>query len=76
MIGLTNREANMAKSVMLVVALAAAGGAVLWTMSPTLKGSQAAQSISIQELHALAHVDALPVQHFEDMSVIHTADNK
>jgi hypothetical protein len=67
----------MAKIVTLVVALAFAGGGVLWAISPTVERSATVQSISIQELHALAHLDALPIQHFEDMSITHSlAENK
>jgi hypothetical protein len=45
----------MMKIAMLVVALGIAGAIVLWSMSPTVHVSPSAQSISIQELHALAH---------------------
>jgi len=61
----------------IVVVLAYAGASVVWGMLPSLKGTPNLQRMSIQELHALAHVDALPVQQFEHMSVIHTsAENK
>ena len=36
-------------------------------------GSARAQAISIQELHALVHLDALPIQHFGDQSLVYPA---
>jgi hypothetical protein len=49
----------MMKTAMFVVAVGIAGAIVLWSMSPTVHVSPSAQSISIQELHALAHLEAL-----------------
>jgi len=65
----------MAKIVTLVVALGFVTGTLLWAMSPTVRGTPTARSISIQELHAVAHLDGLPIQDFDDMSFIYTAAN-
>jgi hypothetical protein len=65
----------MPKIIALVVALGFVIGALLWAMSPTVRGTPTAQSISIQELHAVAHLDALPIDDFDDMSVVYTAAN-
>jgi hypothetical protein len=66
----------MPKIIALVVALGFVVGAALWAMSPTVKGTATAQSISIHELHAVAHLEALPIQEFDDMSVIYTVAKK
>ena len=59
---------------MLVIALGtAAAGFVMWWKAPELKGRPTAQRISIQELHSLAHQEGLPVQQFEDESLVFTA---
>jgi hypothetical protein len=64
----------MMKIAMLVVALGIAGGIVLWSKSPTVPVSPSAQSISIQDLHALAHLESLPVQQFEDQTFVFVAE--
>jgi hypothetical protein len=65
----------MSKIAMLVIALGiAATGFVMWWNAPELKGRPTAQGISIQELHALAHQEGLPVQQFEDESLVFTAN--
>jgi hypothetical protein len=62
----------MPKTVTLVAALAVVAAALLWAVSPTVTGTATAESVSVQELHALAHLDALPIQDFDDMSVVYT----
>ena len=52
-------------AVVAVVALCIAGVGMGWSRSPVAVGSPAAQ-ISIQQIHALAHLEGLPVQHFEE----------
>jgi hypothetical protein len=64
----------MMKIAMFLVALGVAGVIVLWSMSPTVHVSPSAQRISIQELHALAHLEGLPVQHFEDHTFVFVAE--
>jgi len=65
----------MMKIAMLVVALGIAGVIVLWSKSPAVHVlSPSAQSISIQELHALAHLEGLPIQHFEDQTFVFVAE--
>jgi hypothetical protein len=64
----------MMKIAMFVGALGIAGVIVLWSKSPAVQVSPSAQSISIQELHALAHLEGLPVQHFEDQSFVYVAE--
>jgi hypothetical protein len=66
----------MIKTSILLVALGIAGGIVLWSKSPAVTASPPSQSISIQEMHALAHVGSLPVQQFEDQSLIYPALEK
>jgi hypothetical protein len=60
----------MTKTAMLVIVLGFAVGFVLWSFAPELKGRSTAPNISIQELHALAHQEGLPVQQFEDQSLV------
>jgi hypothetical protein len=64
----------MMKIAMLVAALGVAGAIVLWSKSPAVHVSPSAQSISIQELHALAHLEGLPIQHFEDQTFVFVAE--
>ena len=61
----------MLKISMLLVALGIAGGIVLWSRSPSVIGSPTATKMSIQEIHALAHQENLPVQEFEDQSLVY-----
>jgi hypothetical protein len=63
----------MAKLFTLVVALAAVSAVMLWSNSPAGNRSPDADRISPQELHALAHLEGLPIQDYEDQSVIHPA---
>jgi hypothetical protein len=60
----------MSKTAMLVIALGIAVGFVLWSFAPEIKGQSTARNMSIQELHALTHQEGLPVQQFEDQSLI------
>jgi hypothetical protein len=63
-------EKSMVKiGVVAVVALGIVGVLLGW--SGSLVGGEPAtsQMISIQEIHALAHVKGLPVEHFEETSV-------
>jgi hypothetical protein len=63
----------MVKVVTIVVALGLTVAIGLWSKSSAVNGSPTVQTISIQELHALAHLEGLPIQHFEDKSVIYPA---
>jgi hypothetical protein len=46
-------------------------GFVLWWFAPEVKGTvEQARNISIQELHAVIDHEKLPVQEFEDQSVV------
>jgi hypothetical protein len=56
-----------------LVALGIACCIVLWSKSPAINASPTAQTISIQEIHALVHHEDLPVQQFEDQSLIYPA---
>ena len=67
----TRQTVKMLEISLLLVALGIVGGIVLWLKSPAIKGSSAAQSISIQELHMLAHLESLPIQELEDQSLIY-----
>jgi hypothetical protein len=55
-------------AVVAVVALCIAGVGMGWSRSPVAVGSPAAQ-ISIQQIHALAHLKGLPVLQFEESGV-------
>jgi hypothetical protein len=61
------------KIVLPLVALGSACCIVLWSKSPAIDASSRAQRISIQEIHALVHPEDLPVQQFEDQSLIYPA---
>jgi hypothetical protein len=67
------KDIHLLKIGTLIVALGIAGGTVLWSKSPAVNRLGTAQMISIQELHALAHLKGLPVQQFEDQSLIYPA---
>ena len=58
---------------MLLVALGIVGDIVLWSKSPAVKGSPTVQTMSIQDIHALAHMENVPIQEFEDYSLIYPA---
>jgi hypothetical protein len=64
----------MMKIAMFFITLGVAGVIVLWWKSPAVQVSPRAQSISIQELHALAHLEGLPIQHFEDQTFVFVAE--
>jgi hypothetical protein len=63
----------MAQLSTLVVALAAVSAIMLWLNSPVANRSPNAERISPQELHALAHLEGLPIQDYEDQSLIYPA---
>ena len=66
----------MNKIAMLVTAVGIiAAGFVMWWKAPELRGRPTTQGISIQELHSLAHQEGLPVQQFEDESLVFTAQD-
>jgi len=65
----------MSKIVTLVILIGFAVAFVMWWTAPDLKGRPTAQEISIQELHALAHQEGLPIQQFEDESVVFAAQD-
>jgi hypothetical protein len=58
-----------------VVALAAVATLVLRTPSPSIELSAAAMP-SLQELHVMAGVHKLPVQDFEDQSLVYPTATK
>jgi hypothetical protein len=66
----------MTKTAMLVIVSGIAVGFVLWAFAPEIKGQSTAPNISIQELHALAHQKGLPVQQFEDQSLVFSERNE
>jgi ABC-type Fe3+-siderophore transport system permease subunit len=49
-------------------ALAAAGTTILWSRTPD--HAAASSTISIKELHRAAAVNKLPIEEFEDMSLV------
>jgi hypothetical protein len=57
-------------SAIAVATLIAVATSVLWLRSPTLELSTAAMP-SLQELHAMAGVNKLPVQEVEDQSLMY-----
>jgi hypothetical protein len=57
----------------ILVAVAIAGAIGLWSQMPTVPEIGRASTVSAQELHALAHVEGLPVADFEDYSLIYPA---
>jgi len=61
------------KIALTLVALGIVSCIVLWSKSPAIDASSRAQRISIQEIHALVHPEDLPVQQFEDQSLIYPA---
>jgi hypothetical protein len=61
------------KIALTLVALGIACSIVLWSKSPVINASPTAQTISIQEIHALVRHEDLPVQQFEDQSLIYPA---
>jgi hypothetical protein len=63
----------MAQLFTLIVALAAVSAIMLWSNSPAGNRSPNADRISPQELHALAHLEGLPIQDYEDQSLIYPA---
>ena len=64
----------MTKTTMLVIVLGiAVGFALLVVRTPKVEGRLTTPNISIQELHARGHLEALPIQEFEDMSFVFTA---
>ena len=60
----------------ILVGIGIAVAFVMWWKAPDRKGRVTAQKISIQELHALAHQEGLPIQHFEDESLVFTAQEE
>jgi hypothetical protein len=50
-------------------ALAAAGTTILWSRTPD-HAAAASSTISIKELHRAAAVNKLPIEEFEDMSLV------
>jgi hypothetical protein len=58
---------------LMVITLGIVVGMMLWLKSPALDGSPTAHSMSIQELHMLAHLENLPIQEIDDQSLIYPA---
>jgi len=61
----------MLKITLLAVTLGIAGAIALSSQIPAVKETARAPTISPQEIHALAHLHGLPIQHFEDHSLIY-----
>jgi hypothetical protein len=61
----------MPKITTLVVAIATVAAIMIWSRSPSVNGSPDIRLISPHELHTLAHLESLPIQHFEDHSLIY-----
>ncbi len=57
------------------VALIAAATATLWSHSNKLSAGTTAMP-SLQELHTAAGVNKLPIQEFEDMSLVYSTKTK
>ena len=57
-------------SAIAVAALIVVAATVLWTRSSSIELSTAAMP-SLQELHAVANVNKLPVQEIEDQSLVY-----
>jgi hypothetical protein len=64
------REVSMVKSATLLAALGVAGAITLWSQMAAVNGTAGAATISPRELHALAHLEGLPLEHFEDYSLV------
>jgi hypothetical protein len=60
----------MTKITTLVVALGV-GSIVVMSMLPSGNGSPNATPMTLQELHALAHLEGLAVQGYEDESLVY-----
>lgn len=61
----------MIKTVLVLASAAAVVIMVLWPKQPpAITAAPMAPSISIQEVHAIATMSKLPVQQFEDQSVV------
>jgi hypothetical protein len=61
----------MFKIAILLIGLAIVAGIVLWSKSPTVDAVTTTQGMSFAEMHARAHLESLPVQEFEDQSLIY-----
>jgi hypothetical protein len=61
------------KIVLPLVALGIACCIVLWSKLPAINALPTAQTILIQEMHALVRPEELPVQQFEDQTPIYPA---
>ena len=57
------------------VALIAAGTAMLWSHTTKLSAGTAAMP-TLQELHTAAGVNKLPIEEFEDMSLVYSTATK
>ena len=58
---------------LLLVTLGIAAGILVWLNASAVNRSPAPSSISIQELHILAHLEGLPIQQIEDQSLVYPA---
>jgi hypothetical protein len=64
----------MTKIAALVVGLGILAAIMLGLKSPAVNGSPSAQTISVLELHAAIKPDQLPIERFEDQSLIYPID--
>jgi hypothetical protein len=59
------------------VALLAAAITMLWSHSPSsARSARAAGMMPLQELHTAAGVNKLPIEEFEDMSLVYSTATK
>jgi hypothetical protein len=66
----------MTKIAALVVGLGVLAAILLGPKSPAVNGSPSAQTISVLELHVATNQDGLPIQRFEDQSLIYPIDEQ
>jgi hypothetical protein len=64
----------MTKIAALVVGLGVLAAILLGPKSPAVNGSPSAQTISVLELRVATNQDGLPIQRFEDQSLIYPID--
>jgi hypothetical protein len=65
---------NLTKIAAIVVGLGVLAVIVSGPKSPAVNGSPSAQTISVLQLHATINPDGLPIQRFEDQSLIYPID--
>ena len=61
----------MFKIAILLFGLAIVAAIVLWPKPPAVDEVTTTQGISFADMHARAHLESLPVQEFEDQSLVY-----